>query len=189
MEFLMTNGKIERSALASLLDDKEEDAPRSVPQPQTAPARAATTRAGPVLIVRAVDIWAEGDPVLLQPDGVLIRWPRGEKKPKPGDRITGRSLFCAAEDERETIRKLLRGYNLERCDAAGELPPRIVAVFYSAPMARNMRRVARNLCPSLRAHVAALLSRGIQVSIKVLIKVAAGRTDAEQWSVYRSFLE
>jgi hypothetical protein len=142
------------------------------------------------MVIRGIDDpLAEGDPVLLLPEGLLKRWPRGEPLPQIGDKFEGTTIHVSRQEHRDAIAVLLRGNILERCEAVERLPPRLVAAFYSASQARNMRRVARNLCPSLREHATTLLSRGIKVSSKVLIKVAARRSEPDQWAEWRSSLQ
>jgi hypothetical protein len=142
------------------------------------------------MVIRSIDHpLAEGDPILLLPEGLLKRWPRGEPLPQIGDKFEGRIVHVSRQEHRDAIASLLRGNILERCDAVDRLPLRVASVFYSPSQARNLRRVARNLCPSLREHAVALLARGIKVSSKVLIKVAARRTEPEQWAEWRASLQ
>lgn len=197
----MTNIRSGRSsALAALLDDHDDEGPAKQdarPEPQqvraplsqrggAGPGLAALRPARPT--IRAIDIWANGDPVMIQPEGLLVRWPHGELVPKVGDEFEGAAVHVTRREQREALVKLVRGNVLERCEAADQLPARLVKVFYSPPQRRNMRRVARNLCPSLRNHVARLLASGIRVSLRVLIKVVARTDEAEQWARYRAFL-
>jgi len=142
------------------------------------------------MIIRSIDDpLVEGDPLLLLPEGVLKRWPEGEPRPRIGERFVGRAIHVSHPEHQDGISRVLRGNILERCEAAARLPRRIVTELYSAPQVRNMRRVDRNLCPSLKEHVAGLLSRDIKVPIRVLIKVAARRNEAEQWAEWRASLQ
>lgn len=196
----MTDIKSGRSsALAALLDDHDEGPAKQDARPEPQQVRVPLSQrggAGPGLAalrppppsIRAVDLWTTGDPVLLQPDGVLVRWPHGEAVPTVGDAFQGAAVHVNRPEQREALIKLVRGNVLERCDAADQLPIRLCKVFLSAQQVRNMRRVSRTLCPSLRTHVSGLLSKGVRVSLRVLITVVARSGEAEQWARYRASL-
>ena len=86
--------------------------------------------------------------------------------------------------DREALVDLLHGNVLERCEAAVRLPLPVLSAFYSRSHAMNLRRIARRLCPAFKAHIATLLDHGLSVSSKVLIRVAAKRTEAQQFATW-----
>lgn len=137
-------------------------------------------------VVNAIDIWADGEGVILQPEGLLIRWPRDEPLPEIGQEVTISTVRVERAEMKERLKALLSGNILERCEAACQLPRRLVRVFYSDSHANNMERAGRNLCPSMRAHVARVLRDGLPVSCNLLFKMARCRTEAAQWAVWRA---
>lgn len=137
-------------------------------------------------VVNVIDIWTDGDGVILEPEGILIRWPRGEPLPELGQEVPARIVRVEHAEQKERLKTLLTGNILERCEATCHLPSRVVRTFYSASHANNMERAGRNLCPSIRAHVARLLKEGLSVSCNLLFKMARRRTEAAQWAVWRA---
>jgi len=134
-----------------------------------------------LLTIRRIEMLAHGDPVLLQPEGELVRWPRDEEPPRLGDTFQGATVYITRPEHRELIMKMLHGNVLARCAAAAGLPLRMVKGFYSKSQANNLRRVGQRLCPSLRQHVAYLMQHQASVGCGALIKVVSRRSEAGQW--------
>ncbi|HSN99571.1 MAG TPA: hypothetical protein VLS89_14855 [Candidatus Nanopelagicales bacterium] len=130
--------------------------------------------------INIIDRLAEGRPLLLVPEGLLLRWPRDRALPEVGDPFEGQTIRLARPDHLRYLVTLLHGNALERCDAAQRLPPDLVITVYSRSMANNMRRVARDMTPGLRAHIRALLQDGCRVSTRQLIAAVSVRTEADQ---------
>jgi hypothetical protein len=79
---------------------------------------------------------------------------------------------------------------IERCIAARDLPDVVVRLLYSPSQMRNMRHVARQLCPALIERARTVR----EISLRLLIHVASGKTPQEQarrWDDYvlRAFEE
>lgn len=53
----------------------------------------------------------------------------------------------------------------------------------------NLRLIARRLCPAFKAHIVSVLGHGLPVSSKVLMRVAARRTEAQQFAAWSRSLE
>jgi len=142
------------------------------------------------MLIRVIDRPVEGDPILLQPDGELVRWPRDEPLPEVGDRFPrGTVLTVTHPQHRAALNDLLHGNILERCEAATRLPVPVLCAFYSYSQAMNLRRVGRSLSPAFKAHIKYLLDQGFTVSSKMLIRVAAKRTEAQQLATWSKLLE
>lgn len=104
------------------------------------------------MIIRIIDGPLNGSPVLLLPDGLLLRWPLEEPLPEPGSLFRGTTIQLKRPEQRLLLEKLLTGDPLERCDAAARLPIAMTTALYSRPRILNMRRVARKLTEGIRAH-------------------------------------
>lgn len=119
---------------------------------------------------------AQGKPLLLLPSCELVRWPKGTALPTVGTPYRGAALTFTGE-ALERLRLVLFSPNaLERCDAALALPLHVLATVYTPMMARHFHRVARHLCPAIRAHIQA----GNAASLHRLVLVAYGGSPAEQ---------
>lgn len=130
--------------------------------------------------ISVIDNPAEGSPVLLAPEGILLRWPRDEPLPEIGDDFEGKIVRVSKPEQRELLINLLCGNPLERCDAVRRLPPSLVKSLYSRSQANNMRRVAHHMTPALRLHVVGVIADGLRVSMRQLVAAVVGRTEAEQ---------
>ncbi|HSN98458.1 MAG TPA: hypothetical protein VLS89_09170 [Candidatus Nanopelagicales bacterium] len=139
--------------------------------------------------IRVIDRLVDGDPVLLVPDGLLLRWPQDEPRPVVGERFHGQTVTVTRQQDRQDLYALLHGNILERCDAALRLPVPLVCVFYSRQHAMNLRRIAQSISPGLRAHVAEVLSDGMRVSSKILLRAVARRTESAQFQAWNKGLE
>jgi len=123
------------------------------------------------LRINVIDRPAEGRPLLLAPEGLLLRWPR--------DKPSGTAIRLTRPEHRRHLAALLHGNAIERCEAAQKLPQDVVIAAYSRSLANNMRRVARDMTPGFRAHVLYLIQEGHRVSTRQLIAAVSGRTEAQ----------
>jgi len=139
--------------------------------------------------INIIDRLAEGGPLLLLPEGVLLRWPRDRPLPEVGDHFDGPTIRLARPEHGRYLTALLHGNAVERCEAAQRLPPDVVITAYSRSMANNMRRVAREMTPGLRAHVLTLVRSGFRVSTRQLIAAVSARTEAEQLERWNRAME
>jgi hypothetical protein len=119
---------------------------------------------------------AQGKPLLLLPSCDLVRWPKATELPTVGTPYRGTALTFTGEALERLRRVLFSPHALERCDAALSIQLHVVAQIYSPMMARHFHRVARHLCPEIRAHIQA----GHAASLHRLVLVAYGSTPAEQ---------
>jgi hypothetical protein len=119
---------------------------------------------------------AQGKPLLLLPSCELVRWPKGTELPAVGTPYRGAALTFTGDALERLRRVLFSPVPLERCDAALSIQIHVVAQIYSPMMARHLHRVARHLCPEIRAHIQA----GNAASLHRLVLVAYGSTPAEQ---------
>jgi hypothetical protein len=84
---------------------------------------------------------------------------------------------------------LIGGNVLERCDAACQLPSKIVMQVYSKSHANNLRCVGKRLTSGLRAHVAQLLAEGMHVGYRILRYSVRARIEADQLKRWNNALE
>lgn len=101
-----------------------------------------------------------GQALLLQPEGLLVRWPARTPLPAIGDAFTGRVIDVPPELA-ETVQTLLFGQSpIARCDAAKELAAtrptrtRILLRIYSRSYAQHLLAAAVRLPPEVREKLA-----------------------------------
>jgi hypothetical protein len=123
---------------------------------------------------------AVGKPVILAPDGVLLRWPGSQPLPCIGDEFKGTTIRLAESRHAEHLVVLLEGDLLERCDAACRLPSSIVMQVYSKGYANALRRIGRRISNGLRSHIAILLREGHHIRYRELLDAVRARGEAEQ---------
>ena len=140
------------------------------------------------LRINVIDRPAEGRPLLLAPEGLLLRWPRDKPMPEVGDFFSGTAIRLTRPEHRRHLAALLHGNAIERCEAAQMLPQDVVIAAYSRSLANNMRRVARDMTPGFRAHVLYLIQEGHRVSTRQLIAAVSGRTEAQQFDRWNRML-
>jgi len=139
--------------------------------------------------INVIDRPVEGSPVLLIPEGILLRWPRDEPLPEIGEPFEGKTIRLRRPEHLEVLLDLLRGNAVERCEAAFKLPMDVVRIFYSSSLANNMRRVARKMTPELRNHVLSMIESGHRVSTKQLITVIGACTKSGQLQRWNALSE
>ena len=126
---------------------------------------------------------AQGKALILGPSMTLMRWPKGEPVPVPGEQIRAR-MVVLVHDQAEALRRLLFSPRaIERCDAALALPRSVVLEVYSYQQANQILYVAAHLSAEIRAHVAT----GIAASLHHLIAVAYGKSpeiQRKRWNAY-----
>jgi hypothetical protein len=117
-----------------------------------------------------------GEPLLLLPSCLLVRWRDPSAIPKIGAAYRDKTVTVAAENI-DNVRRILRSSDpLARCDASKHFPLHVLAQLYSYSQAKNMRRVAESLCPEVRQ----IIHAGAPASLRRLFRVAYGESQEEQ---------
>lgn len=122
-----------------------------------------------------------GEPLMLLPARLLVRWPRWMPVPAIGERFSG--LALAVPDHLfDAVITLLCGSALARCDAAMRIAQepngrkRILLRVYSRPYVQGLLAGARRIQPELRQQIEAVGG----VPIRRLTKAAYAPTLARQ---------
>ena len=136
--------------------------------------------------IGVVEPLVKGPPLLLAPDGVLLRWPDDSPLPQVGTEYHGATIQLSDPSQKEHLVRLLAGTALERCDAACKLPSRVVKRCYSIGHANTLRRIGRQISKGLRAHISLLIEEGYRIGYRRLLYAVQGRTEADQlkrWNI------
>jgi len=117
-----------------------------------------------------------GEPLLLLPTCLLVRWHSPSDLPEIGISYHYKTI-TVSDANIENVHRILRSPDpLARCDASKHVPLHVLARLYSYSQAKNMRRVAESLCPEVRE----LILAGAPTSLRRLFRVAYGESPEEQ---------
>jgi hypothetical protein len=117
-----------------------------------------------------------GEPLLLLPACLLVRWRDLSSLPEIGAAYSDKTITVSVDNTENVGRVLLSSDPLARCDASKPLPLHVLSQLYSYSQAKNMRRVAERLCPEVRQYIHA----GAPASLRRLFRVAYGESPEEQ---------
>ena len=117
-----------------------------------------------------------GEPILLLPACVLVRWRDLSSLPEIGAAYTEKTITVSGANTENVRQVLLSSDPLARCDASKPLPLHVLSQLYSYSQAKNMRRVAESLCLEVRQ----LIQAGAPASLRRLFRVAYGESPEEQ---------
>jgi hypothetical protein len=133
-----------------------------------------------------------GEPVLLLPMGLLVRWPERMATPRVGHWYAGTAVSVPANLHDAVLRFLFSACALDRCDAAKEIGAkrgqrqRILHRFLGRSMVQKMITSAERMTPELRAEIQAC---GVGISLRRVISLAYGLTCKEQVSANQKWAE
>lgn len=121
----------------------------------------------------------KGKPLLLLPEGLLVRWPERVPTPQIGDLVMGTAVTVPLQVRDAVMTVLFSASPLARCDAAKRLAQnkehrrRILSRLFSASLVQKMVTSADRLDPEVRAQIEAM---GDVVALRQVFKVAYAPT-------------
>lgn len=117
-----------------------------------------------------------GNPLLLLPEGLLVRWPERVELPAIGDSVGGVAVFVPPHLHETVMTLLFDASPLARCDAARQLArnketrKRVLERIYSRSFVQQVVATAERLEPEIREQIEAM---GEIVSLRSVLRVGS----------------